>query len=148
MTTPRYHDIKDTPLPTDAELIPHIQAMLEGGYRRQVWVMLLDSEHRPLPVLMPSDVPAEPDPEDALGLGDFLRCIAMDVPGSQLVLTFERPGPAELVERDRRWLRLLREAALASEYPFRGPFLLLGNAVRQVPPDEYLTAEWVELEEY
>lgn len=147
MTTPRYHDIKDIPLPTDAELIPHVQAMLEGGYRRQVWVMLLDSDQRPLPVLMPSDVPAEPDPEDVLGLGDFLRCIAMDHPGSVLVLTFERPGPAEVVERDRRWLRLLREAALASEFPFRGPFLLLGDAVRQVPPDEYLTAEWVDLDE-
>lgn len=40
MTMPRYRDVKDAPLPTDAELIPHLQAMLEGGYRRRVWVML------------------------------------------------------------------------------------------------------------
>ena len=119
MTTPRYHDIRDIPLPTETELVPHLQAMLEGGFRRQIWVMLLDSEHRPLPVVMPSDVPMEPDPEDVLGLGDFLRCAALDYPGSILVLTFERPGPAELTDRDRRWLRLLREAALASEFPFR-----------------------------
>ena len=144
MTTPRFHDIKDTPLPTDAELIPHLQAMLEGGFRRQIWLMLLDPENRPLPVVMPCDVPTEPDPEDVLGLGDFLRCTALDYPGATLVLTFERPGPAEVTARDRRWLRLLREAALASEFPFRGPYLLLGESVRQVAPDEFVGAEWVD----
>lgn len=147
MTTPRYHDVKNSPLPTDAELIPHLQAMLEGSYRRQVWVMLLDELHRPLPLIMPTDVPPEADPEDVRGFADFLRCGALDFLGCTIVLTFERPGPAEITQRDRRWLRLLREAAIASEFPFRGPYLLLGSSVRQVAPDEYLGAEWIDLDE-
>ena len=120
--------------------------MLEAGLRRQVWVMLLDREFRPLPILVPTDVPPEPDPEDVLGVSDFLRCLALDFDGSTLVLTFERPGPTEMAPRDRRWLRLLHEAAIVSEFPFRGPYLLLGSSVRAVPPDDYLSAEWLELD--
>lgn len=147
MTTPNYHDVKNVPLPTDAELVPHLQAMLEGGYRRQVWVMLLDDEQCPLPIVLPTDVPAEPDPEEVLGLSDFLRCLALDFPGPSIVLTFERPGPAEVTERDRRWLRMLREAAIASDFPFRGPYLLIGSEVRQVSSDEYADTAWLEPEE-
>ncbi|MFC5501247.1 hypothetical protein ACFPJ4_03220 [Lysinimonas soli] len=143
---PNDHDIRNVPLPSDAELIPHLQRMLENGLRRQVWVMLLDHELRPLPILVPTDVPPEPDPEDVLGVSDFLRCLALDFEGSTLVLTFERPGPDEVTSRDRRWLRLLHEAAIASEFPFRGPYLLLGSRVRAVPPDDYLAAEWLELD--
>ena len=146
MTRPRNRDIQNVPLTTDAQLIPHLQALLEGAFRRQVWVMLLDRESRPLPIVAPTDVPAEPDPEDVLGVSDFFRCLALDFPGSTLVITFERPGPAQLAPRDRRWLRLLHEAAIASEFPFRGPYLLLGSSVRQVPPDDYLAAEWREFD--
>lgn len=144
MKRPPYSDIQDVPLPTDIELLPHLQALLEGAFRRQLWVMFLDAASRPVPLVVPTDLPIEADPEDIIGLGDFLGCLALDVPGSTLVLTFERPGPAELTERDHRWLRMIREAAMDSGFPFRGPYLLLGDAVRQVAPDEYLAAEWLE----
>lgn len=144
MPMPHYDDIKNLPLPTDRELIPHLQALLEGGYRRQVWVMLLDSASRPLQVLLPGDVPPQPEWDDVLGFADFLRCLALDFGSATLVVTYERPGPTERTDRDRRWLRVLREACVASEMPFRGPYLLTGTTVHQVPPDEYLS---VELEE-
>lgn len=145
MKRPRYPDVQDVPLPTDTELLPHLQALLEGAFRRQLWVMFLDQTLRPVPLLMPTDLPVEADPEDVDGLGDMLSCMALDVPGSTLVLTFERPGPAQLTQRDRRWLRLIREAAIGSGFPFRGPYLLLGSAVRQVAPDEYLATKWLNL---
>src|SRR5688572_28163806 len=68
MPTPNFNDVRDRPLATDEQLVPFLQSMLEGSYRRQVWVMLLDAEARPLPVLIPMDVPAEPDPDEVVGL--------------------------------------------------------------------------------
>lgn len=137
MVTPHFNDVRDTSFTSDAELVPLLQSLLEGAYRRQVWVMLLDEELRPLPVLIPTAVPAEPDPEDIVGFADFMRCVALDVASSTLVVTFERPGPSHPVNRDLRWLKLLREACVETGVPFRGPYLLLGNEVRQVPPDDY-----------
>jgi hypothetical protein len=149
MVTPNFDDIRDTPLTTDEQLVPFLQALLEGAYRRQVWLVLLDADSKPLPVVMPSAVQAEPDGEDITGFADFMRCAAYDVAGSILVVTFERPGPAQIVDRDRRWLKLLRAACVETGVGFRGPFLLLGNEVRQVAPDEYADADlkWSEDEE-
>ena len=138
MTRPHFDDIRTIPLPTDRELIPHLQVMLEEALRRQVWIMFLDEQARPLPVLIPMDVAAEPHPRDAADLVAALSCVLLDFENATLVITLERPGPAETMDRDRRWLRSLREACVASGSAFRGPFLMLGNQIRQVPPDDYI----------
>jgi hypothetical protein len=137
MTIPHFNDVRDRPLPTDDELVPFLQTMLEGSFRRQVWVMMLDDEARPLPVIIPMDVPAEPEPEDEIGFGDFLTCTALESGQPTLVVTFERPGPLHVVERDRRWLAVLHEACVRTGFRFRGPFLLVGNTVVSVPPETY-----------
>lgn len=144
MTIPRYDDIRDLSLRTDAELIPQLTAALEGGYRRQVWVMLLDSESRLLPVVVPTDVPVEPTWDDVTGFAEFLACLSMDFNSATLVVTYERPGPVDRTARDRRWLRVLREACVESRMPFRGPYLLTGARVQQVAPDDYLTTPLIE----
>jgi hypothetical protein len=138
MPPSHYDNVRDTALPTDRELVPLLQNLLERANRRQVWVTLLDSQSRPLREVIPTDVPEEPEPDDVVGIRDFLTCIALDFDRATLVVTFERPGPAELMDRDRRWLRVLREGAVSAGFPFRGPYLLLGTQVRQVPPDEYI----------
>jgi hypothetical protein len=143
MPVPHFDTVRDTPLPTDAELVPHLQAMLEQSLRRQIWIMLLDRESKPLPLVMPSDVDEEPDPEDVIGYADMLRCLSWDFDNATLVLTFERPGPAELTDQDRRWLRLLRQACAESDCSFRGPYLLLGGTVRAVAAEEYAGIPWV-----
>ncbi len=143
MPRPHYDDIRTIPLPTDRELIPHLQVMLDTALRRQVWIMLLDEQSCPLPILMPMDVETEPFAEDASFFADTLRCLSMDFDKATLVLTLERPGPAEVMDRDRRWLRSLRESCVASGTAFRGPYLLLGDSVRQVPPDDYVGIPWV-----
>lgn len=147
MAKPHFNDVRDTPLTTDAELVPFLQTLLEGAYRRQVWVMLLDEHSKPMPVAIPTAVPKEPDPEDVEGFADFMRCAALDVARSTLVVTFERPGPSHPVERDLRWLKLLREACAETGVGFRGPFLLLGNEVRQVPPDDYAGVQLEQLDD-
>jgi hypothetical protein len=138
-----YAHVKDTPLPTDVELVPFLTGLLEGAYRRQVWVTLLDHRSCPLPVLLPTDVDAEPDPDEVIGFADFLRCLDYEAPNSTLVTVLERPGPAAVVARDRRWMRLLREACLDAGVPFRGPYLMLGNEARSVPVDDYVGIPWV-----
>jgi len=138
MPIPRYDDIRTIPLPTDRELIPHLESMLDCALRRQVWLIMLDQQSCPLPIVMPTDVDDEPHPDDVTGFAEMLNCISMDFKAPTVVLTLERPGPAQLVDRDRRWMRVLREACVALGSPFRGPYLLLGDRVQQVPPDDYV----------
>jgi hypothetical protein len=138
MTRPQFDNIRTIPLPTDRELIPHLQLMLEEALRRQVWIMFLDEQSRPLPVLIPMDVEAEAREGDAAELLQALSCVLLDFENATLVITLERPGPAEIMDRDRRWLGSLRDACVASGQTFRGPFLLLGDCVVQVPPDDYV----------
>lgn len=142
MTRPHYDDIRTVPLPTDRELIPHLQVMIEQALRRQVWIMFLDEQSRPLPIVIPIDVEAEAHEGDAGGLIASLSCLLMDVDKATLVITLERPGPMEVMDRDRRWLRSLREACIASGSAFRGPYLMLGNRIMQVPPDDYVGIPW------
>ena len=137
MTIPRFNDVRDQPLTTDEQLVPFLQCMIEGSFRRQVWVMMLDDEARPLPVLIPTDVQAEPEPEDDIGFGDFLTCTALEVGQPTLVVTFERPGPSHVVDRDRRWLQVLYDACVRTGFRFRGTFLLVGDTVLSVPVEDY-----------
>ncbi|MDJ0336020.1 hypothetical protein QMG83_12365 [Salinibacterium sp. G-O1] len=143
MTRPNYDDIRTIPLPTDRELIPHVQVMLEQSLRRQVWIMFLDEHSRPLPILIPMDVDAEACERDSADLVSALSCVLLDLEKATIVMTLERPGPIETMDRDRRWLRTLREACVGSGMAFRGPFLLLGGEVKQVPPDDYVGIPWV-----
>jgi hypothetical protein len=147
MTRPRYEAIADVAMTSDADVAAHLDALLERALRHQVWVTFLDRADRPLPLLIPTDVPVEPDPEDVEGFRDFLTCLALEEPGCTIVLTFERPGPAEITSRDRRWLRLLRQALEWADFPYCGPFLLLGDTVRNVPSGEYRSEPWLEVDD-
>jgi len=146
MAIPSFDTIHDIPLPTDAELVPHLTRMLERAFRHQIWVMLLDSESKPLPIVMPSHLDPEPDSDDIEGYADLFRCHSYDFQAATLVVTFERPGAARITENDRRWLRFLREALVETGCPFRGPYLLLGSRVRAVAPAEYSAAPFLEVD--
>jgi hypothetical protein len=137
MTIPHFNDVRDRSFTTDEELVPFLQSVLEGSFRRQVWVMMLDNEARPLPVLIPMDVEAEPDPDNMVGFADFFSCTALAAGEPTLVVTFERPGPMHVVDRDRRWLQLLYDACAYAGFRCRGPFLLVGNTVVIVPVESY-----------
>ena len=139
-TVPKFHDVHDIPLITDADVLDRVAALIQHAIRRQVWLMFLDEDSRQLPVLMPSYVPRTPRPGDGARLGEFFRLMAGDCDASTVVLTLERRGRADLSEADRKWLRMLREACLLAEIQFRGPLLCHNDGVRWVPLDEYLDA--------
>lgn len=136
--TPQFNDLSDVSLDTDADITDRVASLLEHAMRRQVWIMFLDGESRQLPVLMPSYVPRRPNDSDACRLADFFRDLRDELDATTIVLTFERPGSPDLNERDREWLRMLREGCVLAGVSFRGPLLCHTAGVRWVPLDEYL----------
>jgi hypothetical protein len=112
--------------------------MLESAIRRQVWLMFLDDDDRQLPIIMPTDVPRLPEPDDDVRVGAFLRDVGDDLRAQSVILVFERRGGPELSASDLEWLRVLRRACVESGMPFRGPYLCHRQGVSTVPVDDLL----------
>jgi hypothetical protein len=75
-----------------------------GPGLRSLWLVLLDEERRPRPVVVPiDDIPAVPG-SVADGLADVLAGLR-DV--GDPVLLLSRPGPDGVTEADRQWGRAL-----------------------------------------
>lgn len=137
MTYPDFTEVCDTPLPTEESLIPFLQNLLKGSYRHQVWILLLDCDARPLPILMPIDVPEQADLSDLDRFAGFLRCLAFEFEQPTLVVVFESPYSVDVEVSDRSWLRFLYEACVLADVAYRGPFLLLADTVRRLPIEEF-----------
>jgi len=136
MTNSSYDNLKDIPVSSDTDLIERLEATLGRALNRQVWLMFLDADDCQLPVLMPTEVPSLPGEGDAERIGGFLKSIGDDLEAATIVIAYERPGVAAINDRDREWLRCLREACQASGMKFRGPFLCHSRGVIPVPPDD------------
>ncbi|HYY12760.1 MAG TPA: hypothetical protein VE781_17615 [Kineosporiaceae bacterium] len=76
-----------------------------GPGLRSLWMVLLDDDSRPRPVIVPIDhMPASPDPELVHGLAG----IVAELEGvGRPVFLFSRPGSRDMTETDRRWGRAL-----------------------------------------
>ena len=108
----------------------------EGFSRRSVWLLFLDADGRPSPVLVPiDDIPRRPVP---LFL-DNLCCIVRELVGAPDVATaallLSRPGRLPMTEDDRAWARALRQ--VSSSWP---TFLAVGDSVQMFAPDDLITA--------
>lgn len=138
MTLPHYDSVRDIPLTNDHDVLERLQFMLESAIRRQVWLMFLDEDDRQLPIIMPTDVPRLPEPDDDVRVGAFLRDVGDDLRAQSVILVFERRGGPELSASDLEWLRVLRRACVESGMPFRGPYLCHRQGVSAVPADDLL----------
>src|SRR6187431_3009638 len=135
--TIHYNDVRDVPLESDAELLDRLQDLLGRGMRQQLWLMFLDAEHCQLPLLMPTDVPRRPDPDDVDKLSDMIALIADEAGAASVVVTFERAEGSTITDDDRAWFRLIRAAALQASVPLRGPLLCHTGGVRWVAVEDY-----------
>lgn len=130
--------IPEQPLLDDAALLA-FAAFLHDGVRprrRTLWLVLLDGERRPLPVIVPVDhVPDEPDPVMVSNLGQAWHEILLGEPGASVLLMLERPGPAEPSADDLAWRVALRGAAAEHGLALAGFFLATADGVRALPPD-------------
>jgi hypothetical protein len=78
-----------------------------------LWLLLLDADARPLPVVLPLvGIPLQPEPRDVrqvmVAIGDVL---AHDAPGGSLVVAVVRAAGGDRGSFERTWEPALREAA-------------------------------------
>lgn len=106
----------------------------DGFSRRSIWLIFLDADGRPSPVLMPiDDIPRRPVP---LFL-DNLRYMSRELVGkdsiASVAMLLSRPGRATMTDDDRAWARALRE--VSSEWPI---FLAVAGSVQLFAPDDLI----------
>jgi hypothetical protein len=135
---PPFDALRDTPLRRDEQVLGLVADLLDRALRRQLWLVLLDDEDRPLPVLLPSSIPRRRRDGDAERMARFVGEIVDDLDARSFVHVYERRGPDELDAADRAWLRLGLEAAGLAGVRCRGPVLLHDDGARWIG-DEDLT---------
>jgi len=137
MKTPNYEDTHEHPLTTDEAVLERVTLLVRNALRRQLWLMFLDGEDRQLPVLMPTDVPANPKTTDATNLARFIRGVNDELEATSIVVSLERRGSDEISNDDRAWFRLVRDACAMAELRLRGPLLVHTRGVRWVAAEDY-----------
>lgn len=76
-----------------------------GFTERSLWLMLVDAEHRPLPMLTEvGECAARPDADLLASFADLAgRIVDEQVPGGSLALLLSRPGAGGPTDDDRAW---------------------------------------------
>jgi hypothetical protein len=76
-----------------------------GFHRRSLWLLLIDAEDRPTPVLTEvTDLPERSDPETLTGLADTLaRLLDQIDPAGRWALMLSRPGAGGASDHDLAW---------------------------------------------
>jgi hypothetical protein len=76
-----------------------------GFHRRSLWLLLIDSNDRPTPVITEvRDLPDVPEAETTEGLGEMLSQLLGDLePAGRWALLLSRPGDHPTDEVDRVW---------------------------------------------
>jgi hypothetical protein len=137
MKIPSYEETYEHPLTTDEHVLERVQLLVRTAMRRQLWFMFLDAEQRQLPLLMPTDVPANPNGSDPGHLARFVHDTTDTVGAESIVVALERRGSDQITDDDRAWFRLVREACAQLELPMRGPVLVHTRGVRWVAAEDY-----------
>ena len=104
----------DVPIRSAQELTAHWIALLDPPIfgARSLWLMWLQDDGRPLPVIMPvDDIPRVPDHAMLGGLLSVHDGVSDDHldGGGHLALALCRPGRPEITEDDDCWLEALAE---------------------------------------
>ena len=111
--------------------------MGDGGFsRRSVWLLFLDEDSRPSPVLVPiDDIPTSPVP----AFVDNLRYIARELVGADdfasVAMLLSRPGHKTMSENDRAWARALGQVS-----PVWPIFLAVADSVQMFAPDDLIAS--------
>lgn len=109
-----------TVLRTDAELAQLWRTLMgEGGFAaRSLWLMLIDDDGRPAPLLIPvDDIPPQPDDDFGRGLASVVAELKTSGHLNSVAVLLSRPGDPTLTEGDRCWARHLVARGLAQHWP-------------------------------
>ena len=135
MPTSRFEDIAHVSLADDEVLLERVRDVVEGAYRRQVWLLFLDVEHRQLPIVIPHDVPSSPNRGHRAGFGPFIAGLVEELRPASIVVVLERPGRDDLRRGDREWFAVIDDACRAAGVVRRGPILAHDDGFRIAAED-------------
>ncbi|WP_394254459.1 hypothetical protein [Pseudoclavibacter helvolus] len=126
------------PISTDTEVLRHVTGLVGQAYRRQLWLMFLDSDDYPLSVLMPIEAyPHRPTYPQLEKIAGAIADIMEDVEAASVILTWERPGPGDSMPDERLWAAALGIACEVRELSVRAQLLASREGVRLFEKAEY-----------
>ncbi|UFS58512.1 hypothetical protein [Subtercola endophyticus] len=129
------------PLTTDRLLEKRVLSCMGPACRSQVWLLLLDSDERQLPVAIPcDDLRPEPTELEVDNLAAFAAGMLFDRGGSQLVTVWERQGRGSPTPTDARWAAAFAEHCERRGIPLRAQLLCHSRGVRVLRPAELRAA--------
>lgn len=124
------------PLVTDEDVLQRVTSLVDRAYRRQIWFLFVDGEHRQLPVLPIMDVPVRPRGPGKGNLTDFLSAVMREMGAEELIVVYERSGRPQLTAADREWLDLVIAACTANAIRLRGPLLAHTHGIRWIASED------------
>lgn len=134
-----YHDVENTPVASDDDVLALIRDLVGRAIRRQNWLMFLDSENRPLALVMPmDDYPMLPEGDDAPRFAEAIASVMETVDAAQVILTWERPGRPQATPADIAWARAMATTCRDQGIRVRGQLISHTEGVRWFAPDDYL----------
>jgi len=124
----------------------HTQSDLEEVWRhlmgplgfggRSIWMLRFDADRRLIPVITEiAECEGLPDPEMSTGLGEILRTLDEDDPGTTFAFLLSRAGHG-IDDTDRAWGRMLLDMGRTSGVRIEMPHLATDAGVSPLPPDE------------
>ena len=126
----------------------HTQADLEevwrhlirplGFHRRSVWLLLIDSDDLPTPVVTEvTDLPEAVEVDTADDFADMLRELLGHLePAGRWALLLSRPGAGRSTDADRAWAAALYDACRRQGVPQEVVHLATDEEILPIPLDE------------
>jgi hypothetical protein len=135
MTTPYRPTIR-----SQAELTEAWRHLIRplGFHRRSVWLLLIDADDRPTPVVTEvTDLPDAPDAEATDGFGHVLSDLLQHLdPAGRWALLLSRPGAHPTDEMDRAWAGALYDTVRSRSIRHDTIHLATDSEIMPVPLDD------------
>lgn len=110
LTTDRLLELGDVPILDDDALLERATTLIQQGFVRRMWLLLLDDERRQLPLLPQIEgAPVSPDAETVATLTALLTGVAEIA--AHVAIVLERPGRARATPDDLAWTDVIVRAA-------------------------------------
>jgi hypothetical protein len=129
------------PLRTDALIEERVRDIIGRARCRQMWLLFLDVHQIQLPLLIPIEsLPNLPEGEGTAQVVDNIAELMGEIEASELVVVWERDGPAAVSAQDAAWAWSIVCACRDSGVPLRASLLAHRGGVRWLAADDYLHA--------
>jgi hypothetical protein len=109
-----------------------------GFHRRSLWMLLIDGDERPTPVMTEiTDLPEAPEAGQVEGLAQLLAHFVTDVkPTGRWALLFSRPGDHTADATDLTWAAALYAMLRGHSIPHHPLHLATDQAIVPIPLDD------------